>query len=97
MIFFSARNSFCKTARTHDGLGEIVHCFSESVHSRGVSVLFKKNSKIEIINHYKSVDGRRFLINIKYNDQQLTLLNVYAPNNEKYRIDFFKRVITWIN
>ena len=77
--------------------GEIVHCFSESVHSRGVSVLFKKNSKIEIINHYKSVDGRRFLINIKYNDQQLTLVNVYAPNNEKYRIDFFKRVITWIN
>lgn len=76
-----------------------MHCFSESIHSRGVSVLFKKNSKIEIINHYKSVDGRRFLINIKYmyKDQQLTLVNVYAPNNEKYRIEFFKRVITWIN
>lgn len=74
-----------------------MHCFSESVHSRGVSVLSKKNSKIETINHYKSVDGRQFLINIKYNDQKLTLVNVYAPNDEKDRIDFFKRVNTWIN
>lgn len=75
--------------------GEIVNCFSESVHSKGVSVLL--NSKIEIINHYKSVDDRRLLISINYNYQKLTLVNVYAPNNEKDRIDFFKRVITWIN
>lgn len=52
--------------------GEILHCFSDSVHSRGVSILFKKNSKIEILNHYKSLDGRRLLINVKYNDQILT-------------------------
>lgn len=71
-----------------------MHCFSESVHSRGVSILFKKNSKVEILNHYKSLDGRRLLINVKYNDQILTLVNVNAPNSEKDRIDFFKRITT---
>lgn len=68
MIFFFVRNLFCKIVRIYDGLGEMVYCFLEFVYSRGVLVLFKKNSKIEIIYYYKFVDGRWFLINIKYND-----------------------------
>ena len=43
------------------------------------------------------MDGRRLLINIKYNDKIFTLVNIYAPNNEKDRNDFFKRINTWIS
>ena len=77
--------------------GDIIHCYSESVHSRGVSILIRKNSKIELINYNRSTDGRKLLVNIRYNDKIITLINIYAPNNEKDRIEFFKKLTSWIN
>lgn len=49
-------------------------------------ILFRKNSNIEIINYYKLLDGRRFLVDIKYNEK---VVNIYDLNNEKDRVDFF--------
>ena len=52
-----------------------------------------KKSKIDILNYCKS---KRLLININHNNKILTLLNIYAPNNENEKNDFFMKIITWI-
>ena len=77
--------------------GKKFHCFSDSVHSRGVTILFKKNIDIEVINHHFSQDGRKLLINFKYKENIFSLVNVYLPNHEKPRVDFLKRLLTWVN
>jgi exonuclease III len=36
------------------------------------------------------------LINIKVNEEMYTVVNIYAPNCVKARIDFLKKSKTWI-
>ena len=59
--------------------------------------MFKKDLPIEIINIHRSLDGRKLLVNVKYEDSSFTIVNIYAPNNEDSRIDFFKRMSTYIS
>ena len=77
--------------------GNSYHCYSDSSFSRGVSILFRKNLPVEILNVHKSLDGRKLLINIKLENDTITLVNIYAPNNEQYRLDFFNRMQSFIN
>ena len=91
---FIEKNQFIYDSRWH---GKIFHCFSESQYSKGVSTLFRKGLPIEIINTHKSIDGRRLLVNIRYDDKDFSFVNIYAPNNATERTDFFKRVSTWTN
>ena len=77
--------------------GNKIHCFSDSVHSRGVTILFKQNSSVEILNYHQSIDGRRLLVNLKYNEKLITIVNVYAPNAESSRSAFFKRLMSWVS
>ena len=59
--------------------------------------MFRKNLNIEIIN-FKTCDmGRTLLVNAKIGEEVLTLVNIYAPNSEKDRIDFYTKVENWIN
>ena len=50
-----------------------------------------------MLNVHKSIDGRKLLINMKIDQNIITLVNIYAPNNEQHRVDFFKRMQTFIN
>lgn len=75
--------------------GEIINCYSETIYSTGVSILLKKNSKIEITNYHRSVNERRLLVILDI--LKGSLVNIYAPNNEKDRVEFFKRLTAWIN
>lgn len=68
---------------------ETHHCFSDSKFSRGVSILFKKELDVELIEKHGSIDGRRLFLKVKINGIELTLVNVYAPNSAKYRNYFF--------
>lgn len=77
--------------------GEKYHALSDSVFSRGVSILFRKNLNVDIINYHQSVNGRKLLINVKINEKVFSLVNVYAPNSEKERTEFFKRLQAWID
>ena len=43
---------------------------------------FRKNLPVEILNVHKSLDGRKLLNNIKLENDTITLVNIYAPNNE---------------
>ena len=63
-----------------------------------MSIFLKKNpSNIEVLDIHKSLDGRKLLVNICVNEENLTLVNIYAPNKESNRVDFFKRLTTFIN
>ena len=77
-------------------MGQSFHCCSDSTFSRGVSILFRKDVPIEILNSHRSIDGRKILLNVKYEENIITLVNIYAPNNEQQRLEFFKKVKTFI-
>ena len=36
-------------------------------------------------------------MNVEIKDVPFTIINIYAPNNEKLRCSFFKKVNLWIN
>lgn len=76
--------------------GKIFHSFSDSSHSKGVSILFQKNLSVEILNVKKSIDGRKILLNVEFDNEIFTIVNIYAPNDINKRVDFFKRVHTFI-
>ena len=79
-----------------DWKGYSKHCFSDSVHSRGVSILFDECAKVTIENSYTSIDGRKLLINVVFNDQLITVVNLYAPNKCNDRVAFLKKASKWI-
>lgn len=66
--------------------GNCIHAFSDSPYSRGVSILFRKELNVDILNVHKSEDARKLLVNVKIDDTLITFINVYAPNTEKARI-----------
>ena len=76
--------------------GKIVHNFSDSPHSRDVSILFKNGIDITIENEHRSEDGRILLINITYKEKHYTFVNIYAHNNDNQRVAFFEKVKNWI-
>ena len=51
--------------------------------------MFRKEIDVNIINVHRSNDARKLLVNVKIYDKLITFINVYAPNNENARIDFF--------
>ena len=76
--------------------GECYHCFGNSK-SRGVSIFIKKEITHSLIDKFEDSEGRIILINIEIDDNILTLVNLYAPNIEKERNIFFKKVIDIID
>ncbi len=76
--------------------GIIEHALTDSVHSRGVSILFSKRYDVTIENKHASSDGRLLLLNVEVNGKQTTLINVYANNIEKDRKDLFRKLEKWI-
>ena len=50
-----------------------------SLHSRGVSILFRKDLDIEIESHHKTIDGRKLLVNVKIGGDRYTIVNIYDP------------------
>lgn len=65
-----------------------------SQHSKGTAILFR--NRHDIVNVHKSEDSRIILSNIKLEDETLTIVNIYAPNNATERKAFFGKVQKWI-
>lgn len=72
------------------------HSFGKS-NSRGVSVFFSKKLPISIINFISDADGRYIMLNIEIDECFYTIINVYAPNEEKNRNVFFKKIMNSVN
>ena len=75
---------------------ESYHCFADSPMSRGVSILISKTLPLKIQNVHKSNDGRIILLNCELLENEITIVNIYAPNNEKMRIEFFNKTKSFI-
>jgi exonuclease III len=68
-----------------------------SNNSSGVSILFHKTLDINITNIYRDHNGRSILVNITLEKNEITLLNVYAHNNEKNRNELFESYLPLLN
>ena len=64
-------------------------------HSRGTALLLK--NKHSILNIHNSEDSRIQLINVKIENQLITIMNIYAPNNSNDRKTLFSKVQKWID
>jgi exonuclease III len=62
-----------------------------------VSILFRKGISFDTLSTHKSSDGRKLLVNISIDDHPITVMNVYAPNNQTDRCALFKRMQTWVS
>ena len=69
--------------------GQILSTF-ETLHGRGVTILFEKGLDIEIENHHKTIDGRKILVNVKMGNKY-ALVNIYAPTVASRREIFYKK------
>ena len=49
----------------------------------GVCILFNNNFVFDIQKYYSDPEGRYIIVDIKTEDQIITLLNLYAPNNDE--------------
>ncbi len=76
--------------------GEIKHNLSDSSHSRGVAIMFHSSLDYNIKNIHKKEDSRAILINATIENVDVTLCSVYAPNEPRNRIEFFKNLKFWI-
>ena len=51
--------------------------------SRGTTILFKKSPALKINKVTHDIAGRYTIVTIEYNNQSITLVNVYAPNQDE--------------
>ena len=72
--------------------GDIINAKSESGHSKGVSVLFRKGFQGNILKSYDSDDGRVLIISVELNNELLHITSVHAPNIEPERIVFYENL-----
>ena len=77
--------------------GKVILNTSNSSHSRGCAILFKKHFDYEVMNSFCDNDGRQILLNIKHANQIYTIVCLYAPNNESHRKAFFNHTVKWIH
>ena len=74
----------------------MLHSCSDSAHSRGVSILFNRKVDYTVLSSHTDKDGRMILVNLKLNNDEFTLVNIYAPNNVSERIAFFNKMKEFI-
>ncbi len=69
---------------------------TNSAHSRGVAIAFDSSIECKILNVHKTEDARVILINAIIEQNEVTLCNIYAPNDKRNRSNFFKKLKNWI-
>ncbi|KAJ8028516.1 hypothetical protein HOLleu_30774 [Holothuria leucospilota] len=69
--------------------GQIFSSFYNIDRSKGVSVLIRRDSDIEVLNDICHVDGRTLQIDCAIDDQVISIVNVYSPHLASERKAFF--------
>jgi len=77
--------------------GDIIHSVSDSSHSRGVCILFKKGLQYNILDVKECHEGRLLVVNIDINGHVYSIINVYSPNNLNERLQFLCELSEWID
>ena len=65
---------------TEWGYQAIFSCYSSRI--AGVMILFNNNITFRILRTYCGPEGRFIICDMTTNGKQLTLVNLYAPNND---------------
>ena len=68
-----------------------------SNHSKGVMILVNPRYQLEVIRSTKDKNGRSIILEIKLDNQNLVLANVYAPNDITQQIKFFQELNQALN
>ena len=63
-----------------------------SNHSKGVMILVNPRYQLEVIRSTKDKNGRSIILEIKLDNQNLVLANVYAPNDIQQQIKFYQNL-----
>ena len=73
-------------------VGEILfaHGFK---HSKGAMILFKPSLNVDILEITVHKNGRFLTANININQDDLCLVNIYAPNDQNQQANFFDKII----
>ena len=77
--------------------GDIMHSFSTSPHSKGVSILIAKGLPYNVISTHCDNDGRMILINLELNGVEYSICNVYCPNDLSDRLKFLGALKLFVN
>ena len=65
----------------------------DSKRSRGAMILFRPSLSIEVTNVTADKSGRFFIVNTTVNEDELCLVNIYAPNDRNLQISFYQKII----
>lgn len=61
-----------------------------SHNSRGVGIIFLKDSNIKVLKWERDTEGRVIKVSFKLNGEQITVLSVYGPNKSEESYSFYK-------
>ena len=61
-----------------------------SNHSKGVMILVNPRSQLEVMRSTKDKNGRSVMLEIKLDNRNLVLANVYAPNDIPQQVKFYQ-------
>lgn len=75
--------------------GELAWFASYSSNSRGVAILIRNTVSVKVNSAFYDPEGRFLILNALLNDVAVTLVNIYAPNNDDP--DFFLEVFAEID
>ena len=76
--------------------GKSCHCLSTSSHKCGVSILTSKRLDIEVKDVHFDKCGRKILINCNIQNENFTLVGIYAPNKTSHRREFINNLSSWV-
>lgn len=60
--------------------------------SRGVCIILRKTPDFKLLDSIKDIMGRFLLVKVEIQKKVYVICNIYAPNNEKDQVEFFKKV-----
>ena len=58
--------------------------------------MFKKDLQYSVIDVHRCDHGRKLLINVQFNGNIYSIMNVYCPNDVKQRMEFINGISDWI-
>ena len=62
-------------------------------HSKGVMILFKPSLNVDFLEISVDKNGRFLVENINSNQEDLCVVNIYAPNDQNQQVNFFEKII----
>ena len=82
---------------THGCQGKLFNSYTNSNHSRGVSIYVNSKLKCEVKSVEQDTLGRKIMIKLCISGSIFTFVNMYCPNVVNDRVAFLNQCITWIN